>query len=294
MDPDEQKQHYTLQPGATIPQIAKRELYDRELDFTAVPKHLIKVLTYNIWDRQEYWQERIEHVVRLIKEHGPDVTCLLDVSENCYNYINDQLEKTYIVFQVFLLEGERTGMVLLCKRDTVNLPEGTQPYYYDFNCGIGRVIGVELKLLSNGERLHVLCTKLDDHRDNDHIRSDQFAVVQQVIKKLRNCIVVGDFNIFRDGEEVQHKIMSSKLNDAWTKMGCPNRVKYTFDGKRNHITQDQSQLRASRIYYMGSHLHIKSLGLIGTNYISDRLKVRPSCHYGLIGTFQCEKLTERY
>jgi len=293
MEPHEQDYH-SLQPGATIPQIAKRELYDRELDFTAIPKHLIKVLTYNIWDKQEYWQERIEHVVRLIKEHGPDVGCLLDVSENCYNYLNTELEKSYIIFQVFLLEGDRIGMVLLCKRDTVNLPEGSQPYYYDFTSGSGRVIGVELELLSNSERFHVLCTKLDDHRDNDHIRSDQFAVVQQVIKKLRNCIVVGDFNIFRDGEDCLQKIMASKLDDAWTKMGCPNRVKYTFDGKRNRITQDRSQLRASRIYYMGSHLHVKSLGLIGTSYISDSLKITPSCHYGLIGTFQCEKLTERY
>jgi len=290
----EPREHHSLQPGAMIPQISKRELYDRDVEFTVAPKHLIKILTYNIWDKQEYWQERIEHLVRLIKEHGPDVCCLQDVSESCYNYLNEQLDKFYIIFQVFLLEGNRVGMVLLCKRDTVNLPDGTQPYYYDFNSGSGRVIGVELELLSNGENLHVLCTKLDDHRDNDHIRSDQFAVVQQVIKKLRNCIVVGDFNIFHDGEEVQHKIMASKLDDAWIKMGCPNRVKYTFDGKRNRITKDRAQLRASRIYYMGSHLRVKSLGFIGTNYISDSLKITPSCHYGLIGIFQCEKLSERY
>lgn len=284
---------HILQPGAmAIP--TKKELYDRELDFTAKTKHLLKVLTYNIWDKKEYWQDRIEHVVKLIKENNPDVGCLLEVSENCYNYLVKELEKFYIIFQVFLLEGDDVGIVLLCNRNTVDLPEGSQPYYYDFNSGKGRVIGVELELLSNGEQVHILCTKLDDHRDNDHIRSDQYSVIQQVIKKLRNCIVVGDFNIFRGGEEVEGKIASSRLNDAWTKMGCPNRVKYTFDGKRNRITQDRSQLRASRIYYMGSHLHIKSLSFIGTNVISDSLKITPSCHYGLIGTFQCEKLTERY
>lgn len=287
-----------LLPGefgtGSTPTPAKRELYDRDVDFTAKPKHLLKVMTYNIWDKQEYWQERVEHVVKLIKDNGPDVGCLLEVSENCFNYIQNELEKFYIIFQVFLLEGDSVGMVLLCKRDSVDLPDGSQPYYYDFASGSGRVIGVELELLSNGERFNVLCTKLDDHRDNDHIRSDQFAVVQQVIKKLRNCIVVGDFNIFRESEEIQSKIQASKLNDAWTKMGCPNRVKYTFDGKRNRITNDRTQLRASRIYYSGSHLHIKSLSFIGTNTISDSLRITPSCHYGLLGTFQCEKLTERY
>jgi exonuclease III len=288
-----------LQPGATFaPTPAKRELYDREMDFTTKPKHLLKVLTSNIRDKDEYWQERIEHVVKLIKDNAPDVGCLLEVSENCYNYIQNELEKHYIIFQVFLLEGDSVGMVLLCKRETVDLPEGSQPYYYDFNSNQsdeqkGRVIGVELELLSNKERINVLCTKLDDRRDNDHVRSDQFSVVQRVIKKLRNCIVVGDFNIFRDSEEVHGKIQQSRLNDAWTKMGCPNRVKYTFDGKRNRITQDRAQMRASRIYYTGSHLHIKSLSFVGTSQITSSLRITPSCHYGLMGTFQCEKLTEQ-
>lgn len=277
-----------LRPGDIQP--TKRELYDRELEFTSKPKHLLKVLTYNIWDKQEYWQERTEHVVRLIKEQGPDVACLLDVSENCYNLLNDELDKFYILFQVFLLEGDNVGMVLMCKRETVAIPDGSQPYYYDFPNGHGRVLGAELEVLSNKEHVNVLCTKLDDHRDNDYIRSDQFSVVQQVIKKLKNCIVVGDFNIFKDTEDVHHKILESKLDDSWIKMGCPNRVKYTFDGKRNRITQDRSQLRASRIYYNGSHLHIKSLGFIGTTVISDTLRITPSCHYGVMATFQCERV----
>lgn len=272
--------------------VAKRELYERDIDFTSKPKHLLKVLTYNIWDKPEYWQERVEHVIKLVREYGPDVCCLLDVSEPCYKCIEKELDRHYIVFQVFIAEGDPVGMVLLCKKETVDLPLDTQPYYYDFTSGHGRVIGVELELLSNGERVHVLCTKLDDHRDNDHIRSDQFSVIQQVIKKLRNCILVGDFNIFRDGEEIQSKIQQSRLDDAWIKMGCPNHVKYTFDGKRNRITQDRSQMRASRIYYMGSHLHIKSMCLVGTSPISNSLRITPSCHYGLMSTFQCEKLMD--
>jgi endonuclease/exonuclease/phosphatase family metal-dependent hydrolase len=279
---------------STLP--AKKELYDREIDFTAKPKHLLKVLTYNIWNKQEYWQERVEHVVKIIKDQCPDVCSLLEVTESCHNYIQTQLERMYIIFQVFILEGNSCGTVLLCRRETVDLPEGTQPYYYDFNGPTpgGRVIGVELELLSNRERVHILCTQLDDYRDNDHIRSEQFSVVQQVIKKLKNCIVMGDFYIFKDNEDIQNKIQQSRLNDAWIKMGCPNHVKYTFDGKRNKITNDRTQMRASRIYYYGTHLNIKALSLIGTTPISSSLKITPSCHYGLMGVFQCEKLTDRY
>jgi exonuclease III len=290
-----------LKPGTVAPVASpmRRELYERDVEFTVKPKHLLTVLTYNIWDKSEYWQERIEHIVSLVKDHNPDVSCLLEVSDNCYRYIQSELAKSYIIFRVdedSAGGAVGAGIVLLCNKKTVDLPEGGQPYYYDYSSGSGRVIGVELNLLSNNELINVLCTKLDDHRDNDHVRGDQFSMIQQVIKsqKIKNYIVMGDFNIFRRGEEVQGKILASDLDDAWTKMGCPNRVKYTFDGKKNRITQDRAQLRASRIYYSGTHLHVKALSFIGTKIISDSLQITPSCHYGLLGTFQCEKLYDRY
>ena len=68
-------------------------------------------------------------------------------------------------------------------------------------------------------------------------------------------------------------------------MGCPNKVKYTFDGKRNRITQDETQLRASRIYYSGNNIKIKSLSLVGTQPISESLPIAASCHYGLLGIY---------
>ena len=280
-----------LQPGETHYGITKKELYENDIDLTVKAKSLLKILSYNIWDKTDYWEERISHVVKLIRDNNPDVCCLLEVSKECYDFLVDALEHSYLLFQVFILENETTGMVLLCNKSTVDLPEGTQPYYYDFQTD-GRIVGVELEMLSTGEKFHVLSTKLDDHRDNDHIRNEQFSLVSKVIKNLKNCIVAGDFNIFKDGEDVESSILSSKLKDSWTKMGCPVRVKYTFDGKRNRITQDTTQLRATRLYYYGSHLDIKSLSLIGTSPISDQLPIAPSCHYGLLGVFQYEKMNE--
>lgn len=280
-----------LQPGETHYGITKKELYENDIDLTVKAKSLLKILSYNIWDKTDYWEERISHIVKLIRDNNPDVCCLLEVSKECYDFLVDALEHSYLLFQVFILENETTGMVLLCNKATVDLPEGTQPYYYDFQTD-GRVVGVELELMSTGEKFHVLSTKLDDHRDNDHIRNEQFSLVSKVVKNLKNCIVAGDFNIFKDGEDVESCILSSKLKDSWTKMGCPVRVKYTFDGKRNRITQDTTQLRATRLYYYGSHLDIKSLSLIGTSPISDQLPIAPSCHYGLLGVFQYEKMNE--
>jgi endonuclease/exonuclease/phosphatase family metal-dependent hydrolase len=266
--------------------ISKRELYESDLEYKQQPQHLIKIMSYNVWDAEEYWEERIQHVIRIVKDNAPDVCCLLEATANCYKQVLKALETLYIIFQVFIEEGDRVGTILLCRRGRVDLPAGSQPYYYDYNIGEGRVIGVDLILLSNNEKLHVLCTKLDDHKDNDHIRCDQFKVIQKVIKGLRNCIVAGDFNIFNNDEAINREIMVSKLYDSWIKLGCPLKVKYTFDGKRNAITPDRSQLRASRIYYSGSHLNIRAMSLVGIKTMSKELDLPPSCHYGIIATFQ--------
>lgn len=296
MDHSDSQKPHNLHPGETAEnrhQFAKREVHDCDINLKQKNRHLLKVLSYNVWNTVEYWEERITQVLKLVKDNSPDVCCLLEVTKECHQYILDALEKLYIIFQVFIEEGDQSGMVLLCKRETVDLPLGSEPYYYDFKDRSGRVIGVELVVLSNSEKIHVLCTKLDDHPDNEHIRSEQFDVLDHIIKKIRNCIVVGDFNIFLSGEEtVEHKILRSKLNDCWIKMGCPGRVKYTFDGIKNKLTKDRSQMRASRIYYVGSRLTIKSLSFIGTNHISTNLPIAPSCHYGIIGIFQCGKQSD--
>jgi endonuclease/exonuclease/phosphatase family metal-dependent hydrolase len=264
---------------------AKREINDRDIDFQPKKLALLKAMTYNVWNKEEYWEGRIDRVVKIIKDQSPDICCLHDVSEQCYKYVQRTLESFYIVFQVFLEEGEKVGTVLLCRKETVDLPEGTQPYYYDFTAGQGRVIGVELIHLSTGEHYHVLCTKLDDRRDNDHIRAEQYDVIHHIIGSIKQCIVMGDFNIHSDTEDIIGRLAESKLIDSWTALGCPSKVKYSSDGKRNHITQDRSQFRNARIYYCCDHLVVRSQSLVGTSKISDTLPITPSSHYGLVAIF---------
>lgn len=269
--------------------LTKRELEEPNIEIRTAPRHLIKILSYNVWAEESYWQERIHSVIKNIKDSTPDVACLLDVTQACFDRLMNALESTYILFQVFIEEGNECGMVILCRKETVELPAGTQPYYYDYNVGEGRIIGLELNLRSNGEVINVLCTKLDDHRDNDNIRAEQFQIAHHVIKSLKNLILVGDFNVYSDEEDIEKKISQSKLQDIWITMGCPGKVKYTFDGKKNSCTSDKSQLRATRIYYAGNHLDVKSMGITGTSVISDDVPMPPSCHYGLQACFQSGK-----
>ena len=253
-------------------------------------RHILKVLTYNIWDQQHYWQERLHAVIRTIKENAPDVVSLLDVNVQCLEVLNQTLSGQYIVFEVFQIEGAEKGIVLLCRRGTVKIPEGTTPYYYDYNSGEGRVIGVEIEILSTGNRVHVLATKFDDHPDNDYIREEQFGVVKRVIKPLKQCIVMGDFNVYGSREGVEKALEQSKLTDTWIKLGCPPRARYTYNGKRNTCVRDKRQLRASRVYFTDTEqLDIRSYCLLGLAPISEEVPIPPSCHYGVLAAFQSNK-----
>lgn len=272
----------------TLHRLSKREV-DNPINLVSrQEKHILKVMTYNIWEESSYWQERTNAVIQIIKSQSPDVACLLDVTKQCYDVFSRVLESTYIVFQVFTEEEKPSGIVLLCRRDTLELPDGSQPYYYDYATN-GRIIGVELKVLSSGDYINVLCTKLDDYRDNDNVRLEQFKIANHVINKdlkIKNYILMGDFNIFSDNEPVAGAISSTRMVDAWVKMGCPPKVKYTFDGKKNKSTTDRTRLRASRIYYHGTRLNIKSMGFVGMGRISEDAPLPPSCHYGLVAWFQ--------
>ncbi len=256
-------------------------------------RHLLKVMTYNIWNNRSYWQERTCSVIKILRELQPDVACLLDVNESQYGMLKEALEKYYTVFQGFIEEGNKAGAVFFCNKATVDIVD--QPYFYDYNFAYGCVIGVEVLIKSTGNKVHVVATELDKTPDNDHIRADQVNMIQQVLKPLKHFILVGDFNIYNYREDGEKKLSQCKLIDAWSKIGCPPKIKYTYDCKKNNCFRfsdkvDRTQLRNSRIYYNDTHqIEIKGLSLIGLEHINPEIPIPPSCFYGLMATFQSHK-----
>ena len=265
-------------------------MYKKELDDSSAieidekKKPHLRVLSYNIWNNSSYWQERLSTVIRIIKSNSPDVICLMDVNKLCWEELRDTLEKYYIVFQVFLEEGNQSGIVLFCNRDTMQIPENTQPYYYDYNCGTGRIIGVELIHKETGDKVHVLATALDNTPDNDYVRAEQYAVIQKVTKSLKHYILVGDFNIQSHREEIEKKLIASNMSDVWIDMGCPLKAKYTYNGRKNQWARNKKQLRSTRIYSHTSHYNIIGFNMVGLE--DPETKFAPSCHYGIMATFE--------
>jgi hypothetical protein len=59
-------------------------------------------------------------VIHIIKETNPDVVCLLDVNKLSWETLRATLESTFVMFQVFLEEGNKSGIVLCCNRSLFN------------------------------------------------------------------------------------------------------------------------------------------------------------------------------
>lgn len=256
----------------------------------AVKVPTLKVMTYNIWNDSIYFQERMSAIIRNIKNRAPDIICLLDVSVEAYQIL-EQLENFYHMFQVFTVEGETSGTVLLCNKKTIGFPEDTSPYYYDYPQG-GRIVGAEIYHLETNYSFHVLGTRLDDHPDNDNIRETQCDVIYNVVRKMEHFILMGDMNFYNRCERGEVKLTET-MSDTWIKLQCPSELRFTYNGKANPIIRNNEKLRNARIYYRAKtkkatqvKLHPRAMALICTGNISDDIKIPPSPYYGLEAIYE--------
>ena len=219
----------------------------------------LSVLTYNVSGQmknepQETAIIRMKMISKILLDNLPDVICLLDVSLLNYQILSKLLSNKYILFQVFIEEKDKYGEVLLCLRDTTEIPEDCQPYYYDLTIGKGRVVGTELFIKALDLTVNILLTKLQS--------SEQFVLLEQVAKPFKHVILMGDFT----EKDIEHDFC-----DAWIKMGCPSYL-------RNY--------RTSRILWTkDSELMPINLALLGTSVIK-KINLPPSSHLGLMATFQ--------
>lgn len=265
-------------------QVKKLDPVPEEPAFLPKAKSIkLRLLTHNIWNNTLYYQERLSAIVRTIKNRAPDVICLIDVSVHAFQEIENQLESNYNMFQVFTEEGENAGTVLLCNKNTIDFPEDSSPYYYDFP-GSGRIIGADVCHRESGYRFHILGTRLDDHPDNDNVRENQCNVVCNVVRKLDNFVLMGDMNFYTRNERGEVRI-NEFMSDTWVKIGCPPELRFTYNGKTNPIIRSNEKLRNSRIYYKSKSrkhgLAPKSMSLVGMENISSDIKMPASPYYGL-------------
>jgi|SRR3989344_811536 len=249
--------------------------------------HMIRVMTWNVWSADHYVQERITHIIRYIRTMEPDIICLQEVTCATYNMIKSVLDTNYTSFQVFMENDISCGTCLLCKKSTINI--NSQPYYYDFEKTehMCRVIGCEITHVPSNSCFHVLTTQLESGVNNDHIRADQFEIINKVVKPLKYAILAGDLNIVVPTEDTEDKINVSKFYDVWIDIGCPAKMRHTFSRKNiNCNDRDSRSARPDRILYTSRNFfQIRAVHMIGCDCISESVQLPASTHYGLLADF---------
>jgi hypothetical protein len=217
----------------------------------------LRIVSYNI---AEFTRDKLANLA--LQCQSADILCLTNVSAAAYELLNNTLQG-FSSFQVFLSDAVRDqkqrGTVIYCNKKTVMISEDDTPYYFDYEGASGRILGTGIYHKRTRTTFNVLTAELDVN--NEAIRKRQVETLQKVIIDMDNYVLLGDL-----GE------LPLKLHDAWIKLGCPGRVKYTVDG----------QQRLTRIYYKSRVLIPKVMSLLGTN-----LQLGPN--YGVETILQIKK-----
>lgn len=264
------------------------------------------VLTYNVWVHEAYQKERLLKIINIVRTKMPDILCLQELTTESFPFVEARLSPFYHIFQAFITAGNSYGDCIMYRKDTVKMVEDNDnPYYYDYDGATKmhrRVIGCEFELVKFGPsapRIHLLTTHLESAPTNDNYRSLQFDIIQRAIGSLKNVILAGDFNISTQKqreEEIERKIDRSRLKDCWVELGCPYKVKHTYNPKRNAIMQGQDDSlmhgsqpqRFDRVLYYSAGQHFKPclMSLVGRENVSQSVPIPPSNHYGVIVEFE--------
>ena len=240
-------------------------------------RSVIKTMTYNL---QSTSNKAFKPLLKEIKEHNCDIIALLSVRAKDYNIIATFLEDIYLAFQVFIDEGEESGEVILCKRETIKISEDDPPYYFDYPKGInGKIIGTGL--IYKKHLLNLVVVKFNSEIETTHIRDRQSDTLAKIISKLDNYILMGDINTSPNYKETTDEILlDQKMQDCWSLMGCPMRIKYTHENEKS---------RSSRIYFKSKVLNLKAMSLFTFKAIKDTSINTISSNYGLMATFLLRK-----
>lgn len=289
--------HIDVSMSGTLPKEESTQLYSNQESMNQAPKRRevakpkldtykprLSVLTWNIWFDNKNQKERTLRIIQIIKQLDVDIVCLQEVTVSSHALIKSRL-LGYQLFQIFIEEGYEYGTCILCKKDTVRVID---PYYYDFpETQMGRkILGCEIELLKFGSNMHILTTHLESMWDNKDVRNQQFNVIKEVIADLDNLILAGDFNICSHKETIEKNIQSTNLIDSWIQIGCPESIKWTYDGTKNANINGNTKSRLDRIYYRQQTRILKELRLVGLNATGPNIPEPPSDHYALYAVFE--------
>lgn len=260
----------------------------------------LTVITYNIWNNRRSQTGRTKELInKLVVGHKylPDLICLQEVTPKSFAILQKALGDKYDLFTVLGQPPDQLPYSNLIGINRQSLEIIDAPTAYDFNSQMGRkLIVCQVKHRETKISFYVLNTHLESFEENWSYRRDQMESINGLIKeeKIRNFILVGDFNICRSTEPIETKLRLTEYSDAWVEMGSPQSLKYTYDHQNNRYVKEkmtssqptkqqhpQNRSRLDRILYRfkDNRIVVTKLKMLGVQ------EPHPSDHFGLLAEF---------
>lgn len=290
----------------------------------------LTVVTYNIWGNKHGQATRTVDVVNIIlkgNKYVPDIVCLQEVTSKSFAILEKSLSATYHIFDVLERNNNDNNSNSNTNNQANNVPysnvicvnRGTMEVVkdsitaYDFESQMGRKLVVcGVKHISTESTFYVLNTHLESFEENWSYRRAQLESILRLIKeeKMRNVILMGDFNITRPTEPTEVQLrLAEGYNDVWNEMGSPESLKYTYDTQTNEYArtkalQQSQQSSSQQQTKMNQSILIKGrarMDRILYKFKDQKIvptKIRllgvtkpqpPSDHYGLLVEFMIKK-----
>ncbi|CAD8145815.1 unnamed protein product [Paramecium pentaurelia] len=232
----------------------------------------ISILTYNVWFEKHNFNERVIEILKIIQQNNCDLVCLQEVTRNFQIMMsNDKFiqQNYYITGNVI----KDYGILILSKFKPKFINELV------FNSQFGRTF-LYIECQINMHSLIIGTSHLESMVYNENARFEQLKYVYKELEKYKNVIIMGDFNLETQKDELS---ISPAYVDLWKHL-YPDNPGYTFiieDFKRRFdrvLLKKEGSYLANKIEILG----MDELPIYKNKKPSQKGEVKtPSDHFAL-------------
>lgn len=240
----------------------------------------LKVLTFNVWFDEVYFEERSRALVDLLKEKDPDIICLQEMTPRLLNYLK---ERKWIRNNFYLSDCDSKtvnpyGVVILSRIapsvfSIHRLPTKMARKFLVCECEI------------RGEKLAIATVHLESLQ-HSNARELQLEIIFSLLSQYSSVLFMGDFNFYNEEEE---EFLDATYIDIWPVVH-PTLFGFTCVSKKREARLDRMLVRSNCFQPLEIELIGKD-GLPGLELTPSlhetflQGQVRISDHLGLFGHF---------
>jgi len=271
----------------------------------------LSFITYNIWFDQLQFQQRNQHMLKIIQQKNPDFVCLQEVTPA---FVADILLKDHWITKNYTLSDstgstvDPYGVMLLSKYPHQKLTVVDLPTRMDRSLLLGEYVINSVPVAVGTVHLESLSNALR--------REKQIEIIAKSMSGFLHWFLMGDFNFDSERNYVlgmgalENDILSRHMPnaiDTWAALNPDKSSGKTFDSDINLMLTDEERMRYDRIMMQSippapdsQSAEISSenpppenskkwvptkIELIGTEPIVDK-ELWPSDHFGIY--LECE------